>query len=815
MALYQATDDPNLGAPVAAAGPQEAFVLLAPDSCVVDATVAPPTYTFSRFDYSWLSLALASAGSADRVPAFFDQFFVGTHTLAWGAMHDTVERAINSGFQISEPTDIFHAIKLALAWSELNSAHLRPLQAGDFELLPAVPRAGASAWWRTTPFTLWIADGLLHVLCHFYGYCGAFWDAPSRTADSRFYLCLSLTQDFITVSANIPAALYGEPAARFYSSTMLPHRFLRFPSSIPGLLNALTVRWGYFFGTSVHSNTTLFALLPLMVKECPNAQRFLHPSRNGSSQVSAYLSIWGMFNPGIAAHRFEALTYVDKKLATYLPLVDQADASPDVIYCDARVVMLKDAIENEHAAIASAPKSDSAGTKGEAEGPACQKVITALIQLRGARFISDLEVSLSPLWSPDLQLPTQVFETTLASRSLTCIAILFSNLSGVRDAGEIYSILEQASHHRLQYFTSKLSTPEDEEARPDHTRWFAYPLKIDTCLRSPDLETFKKINFMELGAQVRRLREKTRYESADLPKFGQEFNFEHFQEHLVFLHFLQPWLEALGFDMRGKQSFLEATRVLSLFCQHGIHYKGKTKDIHREHMRQLYQAFLEDMHKSMKPFWKTPILVYKELMPTDAMFPVGGAFYSAHRDLKLEVVEQDRLARLGYVPQPQAAQASASFTNRSQFAQFTAAPGSSGTGQLTSNRTPAFSELGSFAYAIKDEADVLSILGMRYAKRPILDKLNLKEEEICLPSYLSRKGAAACPYSNRSGHDRLDSALHTFSESALAMRPMFEQSPFRLPREESFAFQTAPRGRAGGQRSAGRLGNRGGSASSK
>lgn len=117
------------------------------------------------------------------------------------------------------------------------------------ELLLAMPRAVAPAWWQSTPFPLWIADGLLQSLCHLYGYSGAFWDAPSRAADPRLHLSLLLTQDFIPVSASIPAALHGEPAARFYQSTMLPHRFLRFPTGVAGLLNVLTIRWGYFHGT--------------------------------------------------------------------------------------------------------------------------------------------------------------------------------------------------------------------------------------------------------------------------------------------------------------------------------------------------------------------------------------------------------------------------------------------------------------------------------------------------------------------------------------------------------------------------------------
>jgi len=79
-----------------------------------------------------------------------------------------------------------------------------------------------------------------------------------------------------------------------------------------------------------------------------------------------------------------------------------------------------------------------------------------------------------------------VFALTLKSRSATCIAILFANLAGTRDAGPLYSVLEQAAPYRLRYFSVRLSTPDDATARPDHTLWYTYPQYVDTCLRSPD-----------------------------------------------------------------------------------------------------------------------------------------------------------------------------------------------------------------------------------------------------------------------------------------------------------------------------------------
>ena len=816
MALFTATDDPNLGAPTALSGPNDAFVLLAPDSCTVDATVAPPSYTFSRCDYSWLALALASSGDPDRLPAFLDQVYVGTHTLSWLAMHATVAQAITAGFQVSGPSDVVNAVKQALMWSETHTSLLRPVAAVDFELLPALPQGSGLLWWCNTPYSLWTADGLFQSLCHLYGYSGPVWDVQSRLPDSRLQLCMLLTQEFIPVSASLPAALYGEPASRFFQSTMLPHRFLRFPSGISGLLNSLTIRWGYFHGSAFQCAATLLSLLPAMLKECNHLRRFLQPCLSVSSQVSAYTMIAELLGPFGPVHKFETFLQVDKRLSSYLTLADQADAAVEPVHCDLRAIMLKDAIECERTAIASAPQVTTGGTKGETEGPATRRIITALVAFRGEPFVVTLEKRLESLWTPTQQRPTEVFEAAIASRSVTCIAILFSNVTGVSEAGSVFSILEQAALHRLQYFTYKLATPEREVSRPDHTRWFSYPQRYDTWLRASDLDTFKKINFLELGAQIRRLREKVKYETNSLPKAGQEFGFEDFHEHLLLLNFLQPWLEALGFEVHGKSSFLEAMRVFSLFCQHGLHYKGRARELHRDHMRQLYQALLTDLHQSMKPFWKEPLLVYNLSMTVDAMFPAEGAFYAAHRDLKLEVAEQDRLAHMGYVPQ---AANTSSIGSSAQVATGSRRPGPSQDGSRNLNDEtryrdqssikPPFSEVGSFSYAVKEDTDTVSILGIRYAKRLILEKLGLKDDEICLPYYLSKKGAAACPYSSRAGHERIDSHLHLFSEAAMALRPVFEQAPFRLPREDASAIRGPPRNSSGVGRSRGRAGNRG------
>ena len=96
------------------------------------------------------------------------------------------------------------------------------------------------------------------------------------------------------------------------------------------------------------------------------------------------------------------------------------------------------------------------------------------------------------------------------------------------------------------------------------------------------------------------------------------------------------------------------------------------------------------------------------------------------------------------------------------------------------------------------DRDTISILGVTYSKARVLERLRLREEDICLPSFLSRKGAAACPNSTLPGHEAMDSSCHIFSDEAVALRPLFEQSPFRLPNESAgFPRRWAERGRGG------------------
>ena len=93
--------------------------------------------------------------------------------------------------------------------------------------------------------------------------------------------------------------------------------------------------------------------------------------------------------------------------------------------------------------------------------------------------------------------------------------------------------------------------------------------------------------------------------------------------------------------------------------------------------------------------------------------------------------------------------------------------------------------VGSFAFAVRDFPDSINIMSNKYMKAPILQRLNLTEHDICLASFLSDKGPAACPHSTRPGHERADSPAHVFSEELLALRPTFEAHPFKVPRGQA------------------------------
>ena len=221
MALFQAHDDPQQGAPLAICGPREFMCLVAPDSCVLVPGSVPPIWSFNRFDYTWLALALCTSGDARQDNGYLDSFYYGTHTLTWAALHSIVMQAVGAGFSVDQPFDIAHAVRTAMDWAAGHSAMLKRLLPADFELLPAVVQpAGAVSWWNLIPFSLWSLDSMFHPLCHAMGYAGAFWSPDSRAQDSRLHISLLLTQEFLPVSSRVPPALHGEPAVRFYASTI-------------------------------------------------------------------------------------------------------------------------------------------------------------------------------------------------------------------------------------------------------------------------------------------------------------------------------------------------------------------------------------------------------------------------------------------------------------------------------------------------------------------------------------------------------------------------------------------------------------------
>ena len=100
MSLFLANDDPATGAPNAIGDQRETMCLLAPLSCTPIPGSAPPALSFHRIHYTWLALSLASSGDGDTPASFLENFYYGTHTLTWPAMHAIISRAIASGFNV-------------------------------------------------------------------------------------------------------------------------------------------------------------------------------------------------------------------------------------------------------------------------------------------------------------------------------------------------------------------------------------------------------------------------------------------------------------------------------------------------------------------------------------------------------------------------------------------------------------------------------------------------------------------------------------------------------------------------------------------
>ena len=797
--MYRAQDDPVLGAPHALCAANDPLRLLAPFSCTLVAGAVPPQYSFHRHHYHWLALSLARCDASDCPDHPLESVVYGEHTLRWDTMYEIVSRAMAAGFSVPAPTDITFAVQSALIWGPGHRDSLRRIGPEDFEALPAMAPAAGGSWWLTTSYASWVVDCALHSLVQAIGYAGPIWDTASRGADSRFCLSLLLTQEFQIVSASMPQQLYGGPAIQFYMSTMLPAQLLYFPTNAARLHNALTVRWGYHHGTPVQIQITLAAVLPLVIRECLNLSRFLNPSTSVTAQVAAYRSISSMLCPACEGHKHDTIRLVDRRLEQYLRVADAADQLVPPAMAEARALLLKSALDAESLAVTSAPVLDRQSPGGEPEGPATQSIVTALFELRRMPAIVTLEDQLKGVWTPETQHPAAVFMYTLASRSVTCIAILFGNLTGVRQSGLVFSILEEAAAERLKYFTLRLAIPEGETRRPDHTLWYNYPLKLDNLVRSPHLEVFSKINLLDLGSKIRQLRAKVASRPQDSVRPGQEFAADSYMYHFSLLNHISPWLEALGFQLGGSAGFDAVLKALSNFCQDGSHYQGALMDIHVQNMRSLYRGIIEDLHIGFQPFWNRRPASYFLMMAPDQLFTQTGVFYGTLRRCMVDIEKGNDYLRFGAIP----AQAGLPINRKRQRAAYWAIAGpSAASGGATSAAPPSSSPaqprepppVGAWAWSVREDPNFIQIFEYKYAKAPILEKLGLNETEICLPAYLSRKGAAACTHAGAPGHENLASTLHVFSSAALILRPTFDNEPFR----------TLAEGNSGGQEGTGK-----------
>ena len=204
---------------------------------------------------------------------------------------------------------------------------------------------------------------------------------------------------------------------------------------------------------------------------------------------------------------------------------------------------------------------------------------------------------------------------------------------------------------------------------------------------------------------------------------------------------------------------------------------------------------LADLFTGFRPFRERKLLSYTQLISFDNLFPQDGKFYATHRELMLEVAELDRLSdRLSDIGSPYRALPLSSPNVHTRAAmkrpmRYQQASSSQAVPRLMPppqrlalTMRPPSPTVGSFAFAVKDYPNYISIMSNKYAKAPILERLNLTEDDICLAAYLSDKGAAACPHSRIQGHERADSHAHIFSDVVQALRPMFEHHPFKIGR---------------------------------
>jgi hypothetical protein len=144
--------------------------------------------------------------------------------------------------------------------------------------------------------------------------------------------------------------------------------------------------------------------------------------------VTALRVIASVLAPSLEWHRYETMKHLDTRLEEYLGLADNADSAQPPLLAEERSFLLQQSVEAEKGVVNSAPLG-GLSVREDLEGPATQRVITALMALRKHPLISGLESQLLEVWTPTERYPAEVFRLTLASKSWTCIAILFGNLS--------------------------------------------------------------------------------------------------------------------------------------------------------------------------------------------------------------------------------------------------------------------------------------------------------------------------------------------------------------------------------------------------
>jgi hypothetical protein len=218
-----------------------------------------------------------------------------------------------------------------------------------------------------------------------------------------------------------------------------------------------------------------------------------------------------------------------------------------------------------------------------------------------------------------------------------------------------------------------------------------------------------------------------------------------------------------------------------------MHHPPHVLEVHIAHARLLYKSFLADMHQGLSSFWGRKLPAYDLLLDPDAMFLPGGDFYGVHRQMMRNLDRINVFTLFGYAatgaqaPLPARRSSPPGAASSSDSRLVVPSDSRGGSNPPRSKQAKDFSRVGSFNSSVSELGDVLTIGATRYAKSQILDRLGLRADAICLASFLCKKGAAACPCPGQAGHERHDSSLHVFSEAVLALRPAFEEPPFRLP----------------------------------